>query len=266
MKNMKKAAVLTIAGSDSSGGAGIQADLKTMQALGTFGMSAVTAVTAQNTMGVRNILKMPGDLLKDQLDAVFEDIFPDAVKIGMTADEELISVIADRLEFYKARNVVLDPVMVATSGARLMEETAVKALCEKLIPLADLITPNIPEACVLADVSAIETVDDMKKTAKSISRDRGCRVLLKGGHIADSRTSTDILCLKNGNIYEFTGERQDNPNTHGTGCTLSSAIASFLAQGSTLPDSVARAKKYLEDCISQGLDLGKGPGPLWHNF
>ncbi|MCR4763420.1 MAG: bifunctional hydroxymethylpyrimidine kinase/phosphomethylpyrimidine kinase [Lachnospiraceae bacterium] len=261
---MKKNTALTIAGSDPSGGAGIQADLKTMKGCGVFGMSAVTAITAQNTTGVRSIFKTPGNILKDQIDAVFEDIRPDAVKIGMTASAELISVIAERLAFYKADKIVLDPVMVSTSGAKLMEDNAAEALKKELMPLATLITPNIPEACVLAGVSSIETEEDMVRCAKQISGEYGCAVLLKGGHMDASELSTDILCLKNMKIVRLSGKRLDNPNTHGTGCTLSSAIASFLARGYGLVDSVERGKRYLTDCIAQNLDLGAGSGPLWH--
>jgi hydroxymethylpyrimidine kinase/phosphomethylpyrimidine kinase len=261
---MKKNTVLTIAGSDSSGGAGIQADLKTMKGCGVFGMSAITAVTAQNTTGVRSILKMPENILKDQIDAVFEDIRPDAVKIGMTAGADLIRTIAERLAFYKAENIVLDPVMVATSGAKLMEDEATETLKKELIPQATLITPNIPEACVLTGVSSIETEEDMVRCAKQIAEEFGCAVLLKGGHMAASDMSTDILCLKSMKTVRLTGKRIDNPNTHGTGCTLSSAIASFLARGYGLVDSVERGKRYLTNCIAQNLDLGAGSGPLWH--
>ena len=253
---------LSIAGSDSGGGAGIQADIKTMTLNGVYAMSAVTALTAQNTTGVRAILESDPEFLAAQLDAVFEDIFPDAVKIGMVSSSELIRVISERLRFYKAKNIVVDPVMVATSGAQLMKDDAADTLCSELIPLASVITPNIPEAQILSGCS-IETAEDMEKAARRIYSDHGCAVLLKGGHSIND--ANDLLCA-DGGIEWFTGKRIDNPNTHGTGCTLSSAIAANLAKGHSLAESVRLAKDYLSGALSAMLDLGKGSGPMDHAF
>jgi len=263
---MKKQAALTIAGSDSSGGAGIQADLKTMHGCGVYGMSAITAITAQNTTGVRSIQKVSPSVLEDQLDMVFSDIYPDAVKIGMTSGSDLIEVIADRLLFYKAKRIVLDPVMVATSGARLLEDESIDALLKKLMPLADLLTPNIPEAEVLLDGRAIANKQGMEDGAKEIAERFGCSVLIKGGHMLSDIHSSDVLADRNGVIRWFESERVDNPNTHGTGCTLSSAIASFWALGYEMEDSISMGKDYLLRSIKEDLDLGKGHGPLWHVF
>ena len=259
---MKTKTALTIAGSDSSGGAGIQADIKTMTMNGVYAMSAITALTAQNTTGVRAILESTPEFLKEQIDAVFEDIYPDAVKIGMVSSSELIKVIAERLKFYKAVNIVADPVMVATSGSSLMKREAVKTFVSEILPIATLVTPNIPEAQVLSGI-AVENKSDMEKAAKIISDNFGCAVLLKGGH---SVSDADDLLYHNGEIEWFHGRRIDNPNTHGTGCTLSSAIASNLAKGFSLSNSVKRAKEYISDILSAQLDLGKGSGPMKHNF
>ena len=253
---------LTIAGSDCSGGAGIQADMKTMTMNGVYAMSAITALTAQNTTGVRAIQESTPDFLKQQIDAVFEDIYPDAVKIGMVASSELIRVIADRLRFYDAKNVVIDPVMVATSGSALMKNDAVQTLIEELLPLAILVTPNIPEAQVLSGLT-IETKEDMVTAAKQIGDSYHCAVLLKGGH---SINDANDLLYANGESRWFEGKRIDNPNTHGTGCTLSSAIASNLAKGFTLAESVQRAKDYISGALAAMLDLGKGSGPMNHLF
>ena len=253
---------LTIAGSDSSGGAGIQADIKTMTMNGVYAMSAITALTAQNTVGVRSIMESTPEFLKDQIDAVFEDIRPNAVKIGMVSSAELIEVITERLSYYKAENVVVDPVMVATSGSELMKTSAVSALTKKLLPLATLVTPNIPEAQVLSGLS-IESREDMLSAAKQIGDTYGCAVLLKGGH---SINDANDLLYSNREYRWFCGKRIDNPNTHGTGCTLSSAIASNLAKGFDLAESVQRAKEYISYILSAQLDLGKGSGPMQHNF
>lgn len=259
---MKKA--LTIAGSDSSGGAGIQADIKTMTMNGVYAMSVVTALTAQNTTGVTGILDVSPEFLVKQLDAVFSDIFPDAVKTGMVSSCELIEVIADRLEHYGAGNIVSDPVMVATSGARLIEEDAVETLKAKLLPLATLITPNIPEAEILAGIT-IRDEQAMEKAAQILFERYGCAVLVKGGHRIND--ADDVLYSEeNAGPVWFRGRRIDNPNTHGTGCTLSSAIASNLAKGFSLAESVERAKTYLSGALAAMLDLGKGSGPLAHNF
>ena len=253
---------LTIAGSDSSGGAGIQADIKTMTMNGVYAMSAITALTAQNTMGVRTIQESTPEFLKEQLDSVFEDIYPNAVKIGMVSSSELIGVIAERLRFYNAKNVVVDPVMVATSGSSLMRSDAVDTMCEELLPLSTLVTPNIPEAQVLSGLD-INSKEDMVKVAKQIGDNFHCAVLLKGGH---SINDANDLLYSNGETVWFEGKRIDNPNTHGTGCTLSSAIASNLAKGFSLEEAVKRAKDYISGALSAQLDLGQGSGPMKHNF
>ena len=261
-KMMKKKTALTIAGSDSSGGAGIQADIKTMTMNGVYAMSAITALTAQNTTGVRGILESTPEFLKQQIDAVFEDIYPDAVKIGMVASSELIRVIADRLRYYDAKNVVVDPVMVATSGSALMKTDAIQTLIAQLLPIAAVVTPNIPEAQVLSGME-IQCREDMHTAAKKIGDSYGCAVLLKGGH---SINDANDLLYANGNFTWFEGKRIDNPNTHGTGCTLSSAIASNLAKGYTLPESVKKAKDYISGALAAMLDLGQGSGPMDHAF
>ncbi len=280
--------VLTIAGSDSSGGAGIQADIKTMTMNGVYAMSAVTALTAQNTMGVTGISEVTPEFLRLQLDAVFDDIFPDAVKTGMVASTELIETIVDVLKKRGARNIVVDPVMVATSGAKLLRDDAIETLTSKLVPLATLITPNIPEAEILAgkalseasvrgagtkeasddpgkslEFIRITNPSEMEKAAEIIAKKYGCAVLLKGGH---SISDANDLLYKDGRITWFEGKRIDNPNTHGTGCTLSSAIASNLAKGYDVVESVKRAKEYISGALAAMLDLGKGSGPMMHNF
>ena len=259
---MKMKTALTIAGSDSSGGAGIQADIKTMTMNGVYAMSAITALTAQNTTGVRAIQESTPDFLKQQIDAVFKDIYPDAVKIGMVASRELIRVIADSLRYYDAKNVVVDPVMVATSGSALMKNDAVQTLIEQLLPIATVVTPNIPEAQVLSAMEIL-TSEDMYTAAKKIGDSYGCAVLLKGGH---SINDANDLLYANGEFTWFEGKRIDNPNTHGTGCTLSSAIASNLAKGFALAESVQRAKEYISGALSAMLDLGSGSGPMNHAF
>ena len=253
---------LTIAGSDCSGGAGIQADIKTMTANGVYAMSAITALTAQNTTGVSDILEVPPSFLGNQLDAIFTDIFPDAVKIGMVSSSELILVIADRLKYYGAKNIVIDPVMVASSGSSLMKQNAVQTFVTELLPIADLMTPNIPEAEVLSGMM-IRNKDDMITAAKHIGGSYRCAVLLKGGH---SVNDANDLLYANGELIWFEGKRIDNSNTHGTGCTLSSAIAANLAKGLALDESVQRAKAYISDALSAMLNLGKGSGPMMHNF
>ena len=259
---MKRKTALTIAGSDSSGGAGIQADIKTMTMNGVYAMSAITALTAQNTTGVSAIQESTPEFLQQQIDAVFEDIYPDAVKIGMVASGGLIHVIADRLRFYDAKNVVIDPVMVATSGSALLKTDALQTLTEKLLPLATVVTPNIPEAQVLSGME-IQTREDMHTAAKKIGDSYGCAVLLKGGH---SIHDANDLLYANGEFAWFAGKRIDNPNTHGTGCTLSSAIASNLAKGYPLTESIQRAKDYISGALAAMLDLGRGKGPMDHGF
>ena len=253
---------LSIAGSDSSGGAGIQADIKTMSAHGIYAMSAITALTAQNTTGVTDILDSTPAFLSAQLDAAFSDIFPDAVKIGMVSSAELIHVIAQKLRWYGARHIVVDPVMVATSGSRLLQENAVEVLKTELLPLAEVVTPNIPEAEILAGMP-IRNAADMETAAKTISEQYRCAVLCKGGH--DLNDANDLL-WKDGVGSWFKGTRIDNPNTHGTGCTLSSAIASNLANGFCLEDAVRQAKAYISGALAAMLDLGKGRGPMNHLF
>lgn len=253
---------VTIAGSDSSGGAGIQADIKTMTMNNVFAMSAITALTAQNTQGVKGILESSPEFLKSQLDCIFEDIFPDAVKIGMVSSSELIEVIAERLVHYDAKNIVVDPVMVATSGSNLMKTDAVEKLANLLFPIATVITPNIPEGEVLSEIK-IESEEDMLKAAKKIGDKYNVAVLLKGGH---SINDANDLLYEDGEFTWFKGNRIENPNTHGTGCTLSSAIASNLAKGFDLKESIRRGKDYISDALREMLDLGKGSGPMAHNF
>lgn len=261
MKTTIKTA-LTIAGSDSSGGAGIQADIKTMTCNGIYAMSAITALTAQNTTGVTKIMEVSPDFLKEQIKDVVEDIFPDAIKTGMVSSSELIKTIAESIKEFKLKNIVVDPVMVATSGAKLISDNAIETLKNELLPLATVITPNIPEAEVLCG-SKITSEKDMENAAKSINEKFGCAVLLKGGH--NLNDANDFLF--DGKIGTwFYGKRINNPNTHGTGCTLSSAIASNLAKGYALEKSVKNAKDYLSNALNTMLDLGKGSGPLAHNW
>ena len=272
--------VLTVAGSDSSGGAGIQADLKTMMANGVFGMSAITSLTAQNTTGVRDVQNAEPRVLAEQVDAVFEDIPPMAVKIGMVSSADLIETIAERLSAHQARNIVLDPVMVATSGAKLIDDDAVAALTSKLFPLATVITPNMPETEALLEQAlqerssaddapaarllsaGIRTEADMEMAGRTLAEHFGCAVLVKGGH--GVKDANDVLVEPDGTATWFTSPRIDNPNTHGTGCTLSSAIASHLALGETMPQAVRSAKDYLTGALAEQLDLGHGSGPMDH--
>lgn len=267
-RNMKKSTesriktALTIAGSDSSGGAGIQADLKTMIVNGVYGMSAITALTAQNTTGVRSVMEVTPAFLEEQLDCVFTDIRPDAVKIGMLPSAALMRAAAGKLKEYGAKNIVVDPVMVATSGSRLMQEDAVQVMREELFPLAAVITPNIPEAEVISGRSIV-TEQEMEEAAAQIGAECHTAVLLKGGH---QRNDANDLLYKDGVLRWFRGKRIDNPNTHGTGCTLSSAIAANLAKGYPLEESVERAKEYLSAALADMLDLGAGSGPMNHGF
>ena len=253
--------VLTIAGSDCSGGAGIQADLKTMTALGIYGMSVITALTAQNTTGVSGIADVESDFVAQQIDAVFADIRPDAVKIGMVSNSSLISTISEKLKEYGAQNIVVDPVMVSTSGSRLLKDDAADALIEMLIPLAEMITPNIPEAEVLSGIRITDR-EGMKEAARIITRSTGTNTLIKGGHF--HKGADDLLVRRDGTEKWFLAARIDNPNTHGTGCTLSSAIACGLAEGLTAEESVRAAKNYIIETLKTGLDLGRGRGPVDH--
>ena len=253
---------LTIAGSDSSGGAGIQADIKTMTANGVYAMSAITALTAQNTTGVTGIFEATPEFLAQEIDAIFTDIYPDAVKIGMVSSAELIGVIAEKLRSYDAKHIVVDPVMVATSGSKLLRDDAVQALTEKLLPMAEVLTPNIPEAEILSGMTITDAAG-MEAAAKRISEKYGCAVLCKGGHQIND---ADDLLWRDGCGKWFHGKRIANPNTHGTGCTLSSAIASNLAKGMDLEEAVRRAKDYISGALGAMLDLGRGRGPMNHLF
>jgi len=254
--------VLTIAGSDSCGGAGIQADIKTITAHKLYAMSVVTAITAQNTMGVNAVCELSPEFVLAQIDAVFEDIYPDSVKIGMVSNAGIIRVIAKALRKYKARNIVVDPVMVATSGGSLMRDDAVQTLVDELFPIATIITPNISEAEVLSG-QEIHNIEDMESVLHQLSKTTAASILLKGGHLTN--VSTDLLAM-DGKLLRFEGERIRNTNTHGTGCTLSSAIACGLAEGLPLERSVERAKKYVSGAIGAMLDLGCGSGPINHMY
>ena len=253
---------MTIAGSDSSGGAGIQADIKTMTANGVYAMSAITALTAQNTTGVTSIMEVSPKFLEEQITANVTDIFPDSVKTGMVASSELIKVIADSIKKFNLNNIVVDPVMVATSGAKLITDDAIDTLKKNLLPLATIITPNIPEAEVLSEIK-IHNSSDMEKAAKIIFEKFGCSVLLKGGH--NINDANDYLYTKDEQTW-FHSKRINNPNTHGTGCTLSSAIASNLAKGLSIKQAVENAKQYISGALNSMLNLGKGSGPLNHAY
>ena len=253
--------ILTIAGSDCSGGAGIQADLKTIAAHRMYGMSVITALTAQNTIGVIGVQESTPDFVGLQLDAVLEDIYPDAVKIGMVSSAELIHAIAHKLRQYNVRNIVVDPVMVSSSGGKLLSDNAIGALVSELFPLASLITPNLSECEALCGFS-VRNENEMIKAGVVLGRAHGCAILVKGGH--SIRNASDLLHYNGENIW-IHGTRVDNPNTHGTGCTLSSAIACRLAEGYPLEESIRLAKQYLTTALSAMLDLGVGVGPLDHN-
>lgn len=250
--------VLTIASSDCSGGAGIQADLKTMTANGVYGMSAITSITAQNTCGVAGVYDVSPEALKSQLDAVFTDIFPDSVKIGMVSSVPLIKIISEKLKKYNPKNIVLDPVMVSTSGHSLLAPDAQNTLISELFPLADIITPNAPEAEVLSGISILSE-SDMLSSAKFMAEKFNTAVLLKGGHI----DGNDLLYY-NENIFWIRGKYINTKNTHGTGCTLSSAIASQLAKGHDMHTAVIKAKHYISGAIQNDIHLGHGHGPLNH--
>lgn len=257
---MKRTA-LTIAGSDSSGGAGVQADIKTMEVNDVYAMSAVTALTAQNTLGVQGVFEVTPECLRQQLESVFSDIFPDAVKIGMLVNKELARVSAEYLEKYGAKHIVIDPVMISSSGTALLDTEAVQVLRAKLFPMAEVITPNLPEAEALTGLK-ISGQRDMEKAAQLLCREYGGAVVLKGGHAKGS--ADDLLCLDGKNIW-IKGKRIENPNTHGTGCTFSSAIAAGLAHGLDVEASVRLAKGYIQRAVEAGLNLGKGNGPLEHS-
>ncbi len=254
--------ILSIAGSDCSGGAGIQADIKTITVHKLYAMSVITALTAQNTTGVSGVLEVSPEFVAEQLDMVFTDIRPDAIKIGMVSNRRTIEVIADKLIQYQAKKVVLDPVMIATSGSRLIDGDAVELLTKRLMPLVDVITPNIPEAEVLSGIT-VNSKAEMVQAAEKIAEYYHGAILIKGGHLTGS--SDDLLYEPSG-LYWYETPRIDNPNTHGTGCTLSSAIACNLAHGIDIPKSIALAKEYLTGALSSGLDLGRGSGPLNHCY
>jgi hydroxymethylpyrimidine/phosphomethylpyrimidine kinase len=259
--------VLTVAGSDSGGGAGIQADLKTFAAIGCYGMSAITALTAQNTKGVTGIHPVPPEFAADQLAAVFSDIGTDAVKIGMLYSSDLIQTVADQLGKYRVTKIVLDPVMVAQSGDKLLRDDAIEAIKKHLMPLADVVTPNIPEAEVLLGRS-LKSPDDLRRAGKALARFGSRSILLKGGH-GVTQDSSDLLYLADQDRYvELPGARIATRNNHGTGCTLSSAIAAYLAKGKPLEAAVQAAKKYISQAIQAGSEykLGHGHGPVHHFF
>ena len=264
----KMKTALTIAGTDSSGGAGIQADIKTMTANGVYAMSAVTALTAQNTNGVSAVMEVSADFLENQIATTVTDIFPDAAKTGMVSNPALVEVISDCVKKFALKNLVVDPVMVATSGARLITDDAIETLKKRLLPLALVITPNIPEAEVLCGTK-IQSETQMEEAAQKIFEEYGCAVLVKGGHFLDG--ANDFLFSwneeeKRAQKKWFYGKRIENPNTHGTGCTLSAAICANLAKDFSLEESISRAKEYLSGALGAMLDLGRGRGPLNHAF
>ncbi|MBA4536776.1 bifunctional hydroxymethylpyrimidine kinase/phosphomethylpyrimidine kinase [Bacillus aquiflavi] len=253
---------LTIAGSDSSGGAGIQADLKTFSAHGVYGMSVITAITAQNTLGVRSVQNIDLAIIRDQIDAIFEDIDVHSVKIGMLSNSEIIKTVAERLTYYKPNEIVLDPVMVSKSGSDLLQEEAVASLVQYLLPIATVITPNLPEAEKLTG-KAISTVEEMRQACKDLKKSGVQYVLIKGGHLKGK----PIDLLYDGNEFlSFEAERIETKNTHGTGCTLSSAIASNLALGMNIHNAVQQAKEYITTAIKHSLSIGNGHGPTHHFY
>lgn len=258
--------LLSIAGSDSGGGAGIQADLKTFSACGCYGMTAITAITAQNTLGVTAISGVPVDVLRAQLEAVLDDIGVDAIKIGMLHSVEVIDCVAGVLAKYKPANVVLDPVMVATSGDPLIEETAIKTMQEKLFPLVDVITPNVPEAAILLkkDLAGIS----LSEVAGQLSEKFKVSVLAKAGHLTGDRVEDTLLDLTSKQLHVFSNARIESQNTHGTGCSLSSAIASYLGRGFALPEAVGMAINYLHGALVAGAEyeIGSGHGPVHHFY
>ncbi len=260
--------VLTVAGSDSSGGAGIQADLKTFSALGCYGMSVITALTAQNTMGVTGIHAVPASFAEEQMEAVFTDIGADAVKIGMLYSAELIEAVARQLTKHGMDKIVLDPVMVAQSGDKLLRDDAIEALKTHIMPLASVVTPNLPEAAVLTG-QELHGIEAMQEAAKTIARHSSQSVLLKGGHLGNDADCSDILYLtREERFVILEGERIESRNVHGTGCTLSSAIASFLAKGEDIEAAVRKGKAYISEAIRAGseYEIGHGSGPVHHFF
>ncbi|KFE99851.1 hydroxymethylpyrimidine kinase [Chryseobacterium formosense] len=266
MKKYKYPSVLTIAGFDGSGGAGIQADIKTISALGCYATSVLTALPVQNTQGVRNIFPIPVEAVSEQIEAILDDIFPDAIKIGMVHTPELVETIVKTLAKYKKVPIVFDPVMVATSGHRLIEEKTIETIIEKLFPISDIITPNMDEAAILAKME-VKNLDDMKIAGERI-KELGCKnILLKGGHL-ETEMITSFFYNDQNDYQSFKSEKVDTKNTHGSGCTLSSAIASFIARGKSMDEAVAFAQYYVSEAVLKGSDVqtGKGNGPLNHFF
>lgn len=259
--------VLTIAGSDSGGGAGIQADIKAMSATGSFACSVITAITSQNTQGVSAIFPIPLDHVSSQLDAVFSDLNVAAVKVGMLADSSIIKVVADKVKQFQPKHLVIDPVMVATSGDLLLEQSAISTLKEELIPLADIITPNLPEGAALTGKPVPESEADMQNMVEELRALGAKAVLLKGGHLEQDENSNDLLILPTSTTL-ISAKRFPTKNTHGTGCTLSSAIASYLAQGNDLTQAVELGKRYISEAIAHAdqLDVGQGHGPVNHFY
>ncbi|PWI33241.1 bifunctional hydroxymethylpyrimidine kinase/phosphomethylpyrimidine kinase [Vibrio albus] len=259
--------VLTIAGSDSSGGAGIQADIKAISATGSYACSVITAITSQNTLGVSGVFPIPPEHVEKQLEAVFSDLNVAAVKVGMLADSDIIQTVAKKIRQYQPQFVVVDPVMVATSGDPLLAESAVHALKSDLLPLADLITPNLPEGAALTGLPVPENSADMSSMVSELRQTGAKAVLLKGGHLEQDENSNDLLIFP-GHTELLTAKRIHSDNTHGTGCTLSSAIASYLAQGHNLLEAVTLSKAYISQAIAHAdqLDIGKGHGPVHHFF
>lgn len=266
MKKHYKCA-LTIAGSDPSGGAGIQADLKTFSACGCFGTTAIVAVVDENTIGVTGVHPIPVNFVAGQIKSVLDDIGTDAIKIGMLHSSELILTVKDTLLKYNIKNIVLDPVMVATSGDKLLQDEAIDTLKNELIPFARVITPNIPEAEILLG-KKIDSQDDLPKVIKELSVNRSVSVLLKAGHLKDEKLTDVFYNAETDEIIELTSQRIHTKNTHGTGCTFSSAIAAYLAHGLSLNDALRRAKEYMENAILAGAEyeIGKGNGPIHHFF
>lgn len=263
MKMNKIHKVLTIAGSDCSGGAGIQADIKTISALGAYAASAITAITAQNTLGVQDVLPIPPSMVTAQIDSIMTDIEIDAVKIGMVNDASIVEVIVSGIKKYKPKYVVCDPVMISTSGCRLMEENTVDIIKQTLFPLSTVITPNLHEVSLLVG-REVTDLEEMKIAAKELSLKYGTNVLVKGGHL-DGEEMCDVLFADN-QYYMFSGEKIETKNLHGTGCTLSSAIATYLCRVENLPEAVRLSKEYVSKAIKLGVDLnvGHGNGPVWH--
>lgn len=268
MSNHKLHKVLSIAGSDSGGGAGIQADIKSVSALGCYAATAITAVTVQNTLGVEAVHPVPIDIIKGQIEAVLSDIGADAVKIGMLHSAEVVLTVAEMLRKYKMKNVVLDPVMVSTSGHRLIEESAIETLQKELIPLARVITPNIPEAEILLGGVRIEAQDALPEAARKLAYIYNVSVLLKAGHLSDEKLIDYLYDNETGILLELPSERIQTRNTHGTGCTMSSALAALLAKGGSLPEAAKGAKEYVANAILYGADLeiGHGHGPVNHFY